>query len=258
LVLDLFHRLEEAGHRPIHTPQPLTELKMDPQRVRQLVKKTEADAWIVNAASREVLAWFAEQSIPTFALFGRRDGLSLAAAGPDKPATLIKATQRLLELGHHRIVYLVFEERRIPEPGVSERAFLDTLESHGIRTGAYNLPQWEDSAEGLQEILTSLFLLTPPTALIIDTPQRLFVPVREFLAQRGLRVPEDVSLICTDDSPTFAWSNPSIAHITWSHRPVVRRIERWADNISQGREDVKHTLTKATFVDGGTVGPVRE
>jgi DNA-binding transcriptional MocR family regulator len=33
-VLDLFHRLVEAGYRPIHTQQALTELKMDPHRVK--------------------------------------------------------------------------------------------------------------------------------------------------------------------------------------------------------------------------------
>ena len=257
ITLHLFHRLEESGHVPFHAEQTLSDLKMVPSRIRRLVERTEADAWIVGAGSREVLKWFAEQPIPAFAQFGRRGGLLLAGVGPNKPAALVEATERLLELGHERIVLLCFEERRVPKPGVSERAFLETLEAHGIRTGVYNLPQWEDSQEGLYEVLTSLFQFTPPTALIIDTPQRMFVPVREFLAQRGLRVPEDVSLVCTDDSPTFAWSNPSSAHITWDHRPVVRRIVRWVDNISQGREDQRQTLTKATFVDGGTIGPAR-
>ena len=53
---------------------------MDAGRVSRFVRKTKADAWIVCAGSREVLEWFSAQPVPAFALFGRRDGLPIAAA----------------------------------------------------------------------------------------------------------------------------------------------------------------------------------
>lgn len=145
----------------------------------------------------------------------------------------------------------------MPEPGRPEREFLDELASHDIQIGTYNLPHWENTPKGFQAILASLFQLTPPTALLIDEPF-LFAVVQQFLAHQGIRVPEDVSLICTDNDPTFAWCQPTIAYIDWDTRPVVRRIVRWAANVSRGKEDVKQTFTKATFVDGGTVGRVKK
>ena len=66
----------------------------------------------------------------------------------------------------------------------------------------------------------------------------------QFLLSRRLRVPEDVSLICTDGDPHFAWCRPPIAHIRWDTRPVVRRAVRWAANIARGKRDVRQTLTK--------------
>jgi hypothetical protein len=39
---------------------------------------------------------------------------------------------------------------------------------------------------------------------------------------------------------------------------VVRRIVRWAANVSQGKRDLRQTLTKAEFVAGGTIGPVKK
>ena len=35
-----------------------------------------------------------------------------------------------------------------------------------------------------------------------------------------------------------------------------RRIVRWADNVARGKDDRRQTLTKAEFVEGGTIGPV--
>ncbi|MFT6794733.1 MAG: hypothetical protein ACJAR1_002748, partial [Rubritalea sp.] len=63
---------------------------------------------------------------------------------------------------------------------------------------------------------------------------------------------------CADPDPTFAWCEPSVAHIRWDSRPVVNRVLSWVENIAQGKDDHSQTLTKAEFIDGGTVGPVPE
>jgi hypothetical protein len=57
-----------------------------------------------------------------------------------------------------------------------------------------------------------------------------------------------------DSAPSFAWCEPSVAHIHWDARPVVRRIVRWIDNVARGKEDKRQTLTKAKFIEGGTIG----
>ena len=35
---------------------------------------------------------------------------------------------------------------------------------------------------------------------------------------------------------------------------MVRRIVRWATNVSRGRKDVKQSFVAAEYVPGGTVG----
>ena len=94
---------------------------------------------------------------------------------------------------------------------------------------------------------------TPPTALILDEPI-LYHAAHHHLAKRGLRVPEDVSLVCTDADPDLAWCEPSVAHIRWDYRPVVRRVVRWVNNVAAGKEDRRQSFTKAEFIEGGTVG----
>lgn len=254
-LVELQHLLVEAGHAAFFTGRSQSELQMDVQRIRRLVAVTAADAWVILAGSREVLQWFAVQPVPAFALFGRRRGLPIAGVGPDKPPALAEATRSLISLGHRRIVLMVRVVRRYPEPGTAERAFLAELAAHGIEPGPYHLPDWEESVAGFHARLESLFQVTPPTAMIIDEAP-FFVAALQFCSRRGLRVPQDVSLVCTDADPSFDWCQPSVAHIRWDSGPVVRRILRWARNVSRGRQDRRQTFTPAEFVPGGTIGPV--
>lgn len=137
---------------------------------------------------------------------------------------------------------------------ISPQAFLGELEAAGIATSEFNLPDWEESKEGFERGLDSLFGgLTPPTALMLDEPY-LYYAAYHYLAARGLRVPQDVSLVCTDSDPGFVWCQPSVAHMRWDHRPVVRRIVSWANNVVRGKDDSRQNLYKAEFIEGGTVG----
>ncbi len=256
-MVHLVHELLEAGHSVFSAAKSLLDLGMDVPRVARFVRKTRADAWLVCAGSGEVLKWFSTGPKPAFALFGQRAGLQIASVGPDKVPAITAATRALLALGHRRIALLVRRERRMPEPGKSERAFLAELAAHGIVTGAFNLPDWEETTAGFHELLAAMFHLTPPTALIVDGVQQ-FVATLQFLGRRGIHVPEKVSLICTDPDPAFAWCQPAIAHIRWDAGPIVRRIVRWAANVSHGRTDVRQTFVAAEFIAGGTIGPVRK
>lgn len=253
-VAELQHDLEETGHAAVIAPKTMVELGMNVKRIAGMVAQVEADAWVVMAGSREVLEWFSSQAVPAFALFGRRNGLPIPAVGPDKRPTYAAAVRELVRLGHRRIVLMARSRRILPAPGAAEKAFLDALAVHGLQVSDYNLPLWEETTEGFHARLDSLFTLTPPTALIIDEGP-LFAAAQQFLAQRRLRVPEDVSMICTDDDPSFEWSKPAVSHIRWDSRPVVRRIVKWAENVSLGKRDLRQTLTPAEFVPGGTIGP---
>ena len=76
-MIDLRHRIEHEGHKIVDPPKTLLELDMNVSRIRRLVKETQADAWIVCAASRDVLEWFLKQDLPVFAFFGRRRQLPI-------------------------------------------------------------------------------------------------------------------------------------------------------------------------------------
>ena len=255
-MIRLSQKLQDAGHASFYADKTLTELSMDPKKMARLVKKTAADAWLVCSASRDILEWFSAQNIPCFALFGPMHNLPIAGTKPDRQTSQTAATRHLIELGHRRISFLCRHQVRLPQPAISVSAILNELGAHGIQTGAFNLPEWEESTEGFMRILDSLCSgPTPATALFLDEAF-LYHAAYHHLSKRGLRIPEDISLICTDGHQTFRWCQPSVAHIAWDTQPIVRRIARWADNVAKGKLDHRQSFTKSSFVPGGTIGPV--
>ncbi len=253
-ILGLLHRLQSAGHTASFAGATMWRLGLNPGRIARFVERTEADAWVVVAGPHEVLAWFAARPTPVFALYGNWGQIRVAGAGPSKNAAQRELVARLVGFGHRRIVMLVREERRNPVPGNPEQMFLNQLESSGIRTNAYNLPDWGDTPEEFHHALDSLFRHTPPTALLIDEAT-LFFAALQHLAGMGIVAPGHVSLACTDPDPNFEWCRPGITHFAWDSSPVINRAVNWANNVSRGKDDRRKSITEAKLVIGGTIGP---
>ncbi len=256
VISEAVHVLREAGHDAFFTRSSLVDLGMNVTRVAGLVRKTEADAWIVCAPPRRVVEWFASLSKPSFSLYGRRRGVPIASVGADKGPAIVAAARRLIDLGHKRIVMLCRSERRLPVAGTVERAFLAELAAHGITPGPYHLPDWEDGMKGFQTRIESLFRVNPPTALIVDE-LKMFVATQQFLAMKQLSAPGDVSLVSMESDPAFEWCRPTVTCIHWDLQPVMRRIVGWASNVTCGKIDLRETHTLAKFIDGGTIGPAK-
>jgi len=253
---DLFIRFQNklvaAGHTVVPARKNLTNLGGNTRRLARIIKETEADAWVVIAGSEEVLQCFVKGQIPVFALYGWFARLRIAGIKPNQVPAIVAATRRLIALGHQRIVILD-SKSTLSSPGPNGVAFLNELEAHGITAGNFNMPSWEGGFDGFYRRLESLFAHTQPTAIFIYSAAEYFA-VAQFLLNRGLRVPQDVSLVCLDKAPYFRRYQPSISHVRWNDQLMVNRIARWAKNIGHGKEDIRQTLIDAEFIEAGTVG----
>lgn len=249
----LFHLVEE-GYEVEVAPKSLVELGMNSDRVARMAQKIDTDAWIVVAGSRKVLDWFASQSTPTFALYGQFPKRPMAYTGPDKSPAFRAAIRRLVELGHQRIVFMMPEQLNKKAPSRVFTEVLNEMKRSGLKTGSFTLPEWETTQDGLIRALDSLFAFTPPTAIFFDQPREFFAG-QQYLAQRGLIAPRDISLICNDENAVFQWSTPTVSCIRSRVQPCVHRVLRWVDKASRGQQDRRGAFTKAEFIEGGTIGP---
>ncbi|MEI7954988.1 MAG: substrate-binding domain-containing protein [Verrucomicrobiota bacterium] len=250
------HEIERAGHVCVLSKPCQASLRHDSRRIAKYLAEIRADAWVVVAPRRKVVEWFAEQPFPAIALGGGCSDANMAGTGTLVSSAHVEAFRRLLALGHRRIVMICLSHLRQPVPSAYVSRFTAELDSHHIPWSyPFNVPEWDETPAGFRALLTKLFTVSPPTALMIDETPRL-VAALGFLAERGLRVPERVSLVVGHWDSSLAWGNPPIAHLHWDDTPLVRRVVRWLAAVAKGCPDRETVLFPAEFVPGGSIGPV--
>jgi len=258
LVSGIRQAIESLGHIGFITPKSTQQLGGKPARVRQQLVESEADAWILYSAARAVLEMAAQLSVPAFALGGSSDGLPLAASRTDLIAPIETAVDRLVENGHRQIVLICPPKWRSPRLNLTATAFESRLHQHGIRANtAYHVPDWQHTPAGLHRLLHELFFATPPTALLIMEPECIG-PALVFLAERGLRVPEHVSLVNLLPDPMQSFYRRPLARLEWPVQPHIRSIVRWLRCIARNQADLRQTIITPAFVPGETISRVRK
>jgi len=252
--LEVLRILTEHGHDPFFTGKTLMDLHLNPRRVAGMVGQTRADAWIVTSAQLPVLECFTRKELPTFSLYGVWPGHPIAGALPNHAPVVTGLIRRLIGLGHRRIVMLLYRGQLDLATARLAPMLLGEMERHGIATGRYNVPNWKDSPRGFRRMLDSMFKTSPPTAMIIEEVPHLFATL-QFCGQRGIRVPEDLSLVCMEHRSELDYCVPPVTHLRWDKVLMTRRIARWANQVARGREHFRQGLLKSELVEGGTIGP---
>jgi DNA-binding LacI/PurR family transcriptional regulator len=255
-IVDSMHHLEEAGHSVVVVPETLSSMKMNVRRVARAVAKYDVDAWLVVAASDNVLRWFMSQPQPVLSICGSSSRLPIAAISLDYHGVFKQMMDNLITLGHRRIICLSREnkpteyDRQLANPG----PVAQSLVTHGLSFSSYNWPCFENDPVKLHRCLDRLFRGTPPTAFVVDE-SFLGTVVYHDLIQRGLKVPEDISIFCSEPSIASGWSQAVISHLNWSSKAMVRPTLRWIKNVSLGRVDLSHSFIKVDYMEGDTIGP---
>jgi DNA-binding LacI/PurR family transcriptional regulator len=251
-LMDIIRCLERAGNVCVIAPKCQKELRHSVTRIARMLAKITVDAWLVWAGVKQVLEWFSRQPVPVFAFGGNSLGLPIAGSALDTASPIDEVTRHLISLGHRRIVMLVNSSNRIPIPGRMPRRFIQTLADAGIVADSYHLPDWEESPQGLQTLLKSLFLLTPPTALIAGQPYHIN-GILSFLNQRGLVTPQDLSLVAVFLTGSLEWCQPPLAHFRWRRELFTREIARWVQGVARGCPHRKQKLIPCEFVPSESI-----
>ncbi|MFD0892993.1 substrate-binding domain-containing protein [Luteolibacter ambystomatis] len=231
VLTGLSEAIMKAGHRMAQDFPNLSTIKPTAGGFERFVKDRAADVRIIYGGAWESLRWFAERPEPVLALGGRSLGLNLDSIGIDTSLAVGDAVRTLTRLGHRRIAFICHRYiREAPTPGRILRAFIDALADAGVEASPYNHPAWDESVEGLQEVLEELFRITPPTAIIVGSSLAL-AGLMSFCNRCGLRIPEHLSLVVLESSLSVQWFRPKLAMI---------RIAPCAELVSAAMDWLKH------------------
>jgi LacI family transcriptional regulator len=156
-----------------------------------------------------------ESSVPTVAIDPHTGPAGPATVDTDNLGGARTATEHLIALGHRRIAH-VRGRADLESAQLRERGYREALEAAGIpydpalvADGAYR------TTESTSAVQTLLDAPHPPTALFAANDLSALEAVRVARA-RGLRVPEDLSVVGFDDIPDAAASTPGLTTIRQS------------------------------------------
>ncbi len=161
--------------------------------------------------------------------------LDVPTIGATNWAGGLSATEHLLSLGHRRIGFIAG-----PRQLLCSRARLDGyragLDAAGVELRAeYVRPGNFYHEAGFEGGAALLDLPEPPTAIFASSDQ-MALGVYEAVRLRGLRVPDDVSVVGFDDLPEARWSSPPLTTVRQPLAEMGLLAARTVLRLARGEE----------------------
>ncbi|WP_282700421.1 LacI family DNA-binding transcriptional regulator [Streptomyces sp. CC219B] len=169
----------------------------------------------------------------------------------------VTATEHLLSLGHERIA-VIAGPRRTMSSSARIAGYRSALASAGVR----HRPEYvrhadcdEDSARHRMRDL--LDLPTPPTAVFVCA-DRMALGVYEALAERGLALPDDMSVVGFDDLPEARWLTPALTTVRQPLSEMAATALRLLVRMSDGdRPESTRTELSTRLVERRSTSPCK-
>ncbi|MFC7844350.1 LacI family DNA-binding transcriptional regulator [Streptomyces sp. NPDC001046] len=224
----------------------------------RLVGTGMADGFLVRfmAVDNENIAAFTARGVPCVILNGPSDGTHVCVWVDDREGIFL-ATDHLLELGHRRIALIggpptpftadargngyraAFRSRRLTPPG--REWIMPGYEPHDVKTRLSSLMRRSD----------------PPTAVVIDNVV-LARGLIAAVADLGLRVPDDLSVIAYHDIPQADFYRPALSTVKMPLYEAGVRGYETLKRMIDGGQGRSATVRKPapTIIDRGSTAPL--
>lgn len=225
-------------------------------------RSTSTRQWLENLRARasDAVILVASTLQPTHQAELRRLNVPIVAVDPagvpalDVPtvgatnwAGGLAATEHLIGLGHRRIGFIAGPPRLL-----CSRARLDghraALEAAGIESDPDLVqPGTFYHESGFQGAVSLLDLPDPPTAIFAASDQMAF-GVYEAVRQRGLRIPDDLSVLGFDDLPEARWASPPLTTVRQPLTEMGTLAARTVLRLAKGEEIESPRVELATHL----------
>jgi LacI family transcriptional regulator len=236
----------------------------DPEIEREYLKLLEGmrvDALIVTPTSknRRHLAQLLEKDIVIVQVDRRVDGIAADAILVDNESGAASAVTHLVDAGHSQIGILT-GELEVPTARQRLAGYERALKEHGIAIRQELVKTGSFHREHAIEDATDLIRAQPAPTAIFAANNILAEATLIALAQQGLRVPRDVSLVAFDDVQWMSMVEPSVTTV---RQPIADMARSAAElvlrRLREGREGPPSTVVFRTqLVERGSVGPMRK
>lgn len=201
------------------------------------------------------LQWAQQSEIPAVVAGSTFPDSTLPCVDVDDSSAIYHAVQWLVEQGHRRIGHLAGPQthwsarRRLQAYHQAMRDAGIAVEPSWVAEGRYTPPSGKEAMEQLLDV-------TPALTAIVSGNDWMAMGAMEAIYQRGLRIPEDISLIGFDDIDSAQWVTPPLTTMRQPMRQIgVKAAELLIHQIETGIRAREVILFPAELIVRQSVAP---
>jgi LacI family transcriptional regulator len=196
------------------------------------------------------------QRVPLIAVGREVRGLNEHSVIMDNTTGMSQITQHLIDLGHRQVAYIGGAERL--QDAVDRRlAFLSTMRAAGLEVPAALVANGGFTEEGGIQAAEQLLDSGLPFTALCCANDQMALGARLTLHQRGIRVPDDVSLTGFDDLLTSSLMTPPLTTVRQAVNEMGRTAARSAVSLLRGETVCKRMFSPELIVRESTRAPSR-
>jgi LacI family transcriptional regulator len=258
IVRGIEDRLGAAGYTSL-----IANTDNDPERERQdfdAMRARQVDGFITATARLDVefVAETKELGEPIVLVNRRLEDESLPAVTVDDQEGSRMAVEHVVSLGHRRIAHLggpqalsTGHQRHLGFRAAMAAAGL-SVDDDAVRFGhAFT------EAEGAR-VCRELLDAVPDVTAIVAANDLLALGCYDVLAERGLRCPDDLSVVGFNDMPFADRFDPPLTTVRIPHREIgVSAAELLLERMGEGAGEARQVRLPPTFVARGSTAAPR-
>ena len=216
------HLAEMDCRLEIHTSRAF-QLDHPDHALEMLVKKNPADVWILHLSTRAIQEWFSRQAIPCMILGSAYEDIQLPCVDLDFSGCIRHAVGQLIRKGHTRLTIMLPAEEHSGDKQ-SESTFGETLatDKNPDRHGTVVRLKSNDPESVCRNFKRLMSQTDAPTALIVWRVQYAHA-IMSYASQLEIKIPQDLSIICIENSPSAEWLVPTLARYKVQPELLVRK-----------------------------------
>lgn len=226
------------------------------KEIERLTAIPNTAGWILHRQPKSVQRWFASSGIPTVVTGYVFPGISLPSVSYDIEAQARHAAHQFLRMGHRNIAFVTPAWRTASEQACVDTFHKAVLSYQGAK--AILIEHGADVSSINRGLFASRMGRTATTAYFIMAPDHAVTVLTLFLSA-GVKIPQEVSLICASGAKIMSAAVPAIAYYKQNPVALGKTAARVLDKCIDGRITVTdHSMDRKilpTLVAGDSVAP---
>lgn len=189
----------------------------DPARMemcvtRMLQRKVDGVAIMTSEMDDRLLEVFSRRKIPLVFLDIKAAGAGVSSVRIDYRAGMLEAFEHLIELGHREFAFLS-GPLSLPSAQLRYDTFQYALKHHGMAQDPRRVATGNHRVEGGYKAMQQVLQADTAVTAVLCSNDLTAIGAMEAIYEKGLRIPEDISIVGYDDIQLSAYTHPGLTTV---------------------------------------------